>query len=536
VKHAGPLATIVAVFLLGACWVHPLRDVPVVDDWTYAWSVEQLLGTGHLRIAEISGIYPVAHILWGALFARLFGFSFGVLRLSTAVVAVAGCVALYFLLYELGCSRRWSTLGALTLAVYPVYFSLSFSFMTDVPAAALSLLALLFTVQAVRRDAPSRLWVAALFSVLAVFVRATAIAAPLAAAFAIPWRRDAWRWAAPVTAALAAFAIGTVVAPRAFGSLEWESSRFQQLQWLTTMSPREYLNVNLATLSHEGLAFAPLLLAAVVSRRAWWRIALTALALAAISWSLWHVLPTPLLDWSTWSLQDVGGSRVLIGGFAPVSAWSIRAHPFVAVVAIVAAASLLVAIGGAMQLIIAGFRSRGADLHDRRALIVIGGYLLLALGVVNVLWLYNDRYYLILVPAVASIGAWWPARLRAPLWTAALLLLPMGYVSLTGTRDMLDVNEVAAAAVRDLEATGVPPYEIDAGWALNGWRLWAHPGRLRPGTDRRYGVPFVTSKEETPYLIASAAHPGYEVVRSLPLPHASWQATDRVYVLKRLTK
>jgi hypothetical protein len=101
---------------------------------------------------------------------------------------------------------------------------------------------------------------------------------------------------------------------------------------------------------------------------------------------------------------------------------------------------------------------------------------------------------------------------------------------------MLDVNEVAAAAVRDLEATGVPAYEIDAGWALNGWRLWAHPERLRPGTDRRYGVPFVTSKEETPYLIASAPHEGYEVVRSLPLPHASWQATDRVYVLKRLTK
>jgi len=29
VKHAGPLATIVAVFLLAACWIHPLRDLPV---------------------------------------------------------------------------------------------------------------------------------------------------------------------------------------------------------------------------------------------------------------------------------------------------------------------------------------------------------------------------------------------------------------------------------------------------------------------------------------------------------------------------
>src|SRR3954468_23612982 len=60
--------------------VRPLTNVPIIDDWTYAASVEQLLQTGRLRILEISAIYPVTQVLWGALFSLPFGFSFGALR------------------------------------------------------------------------------------------------------------------------------------------------------------------------------------------------------------------------------------------------------------------------------------------------------------------------------------------------------------------------------------------------------------------------------------------------------------------------
>src|SRR3954471_6265359 len=107
-----PLIAIAAVFAIGALWVHPLRDVPVIDDWTYAWSVEHLLRTGELRVAEISSVYPIVQILWGTLFARVFGFSFGVLRISTVILAIAGCWAMYFTLRELGCRRTWSLAGA----------------------------------------------------------------------------------------------------------------------------------------------------------------------------------------------------------------------------------------------------------------------------------------------------------------------------------------------------------------------------------------------------------------------------------------
>ena len=89
------LACIAAPFAIGWAFVSPWQDVPVIDDWAYAWSVEHLLKTGHLLVSDRSSIYPVVQILWGGLFARLAGFSFGALRLSTVIVAVFGCWAVF---------------------------------------------------------------------------------------------------------------------------------------------------------------------------------------------------------------------------------------------------------------------------------------------------------------------------------------------------------------------------------------------------------------------------------------------------------
>ena len=64
-----------SLFGLASLWVGPRANVPVIDDWVYAWSVEHLLQTGRLRVLEFSAVYPIAQIMWGALFARVAGFS-----------------------------------------------------------------------------------------------------------------------------------------------------------------------------------------------------------------------------------------------------------------------------------------------------------------------------------------------------------------------------------------------------------------------------------------------------------------------------
>jgi hypothetical protein len=108
-------------------------DVPFIDDWTYAWSVQHYLQTGALRMLEWSAHYPLAQILWGALFSQWLGFSFVVLRFSTLVLAWCGLVALFLTLRELRIPSYLAGLGTLIVWCNPLFFVLSHSFMTDAP-------------------------------------------------------------------------------------------------------------------------------------------------------------------------------------------------------------------------------------------------------------------------------------------------------------------------------------------------------------------------------------------------------------------
>ena len=130
------------------------RDVPVIDDWTYVWSVEQLRYHGRLAMLDWSSIFPIGPALWGTAWSLVFGFSFTTLRFSTLVLAAVASAALYLILRELEAAPRVALLGALTMAANPTFLLLSSSFMTDVPFVAFTLLALLCYVRASRRGDP----------------------------------------------------------------------------------------------------------------------------------------------------------------------------------------------------------------------------------------------------------------------------------------------------------------------------------------------------------------------------------------------
>jgi hypothetical protein len=57
------LLGITGLMLAMTYFVHSLAEVPIVDDWIYAWSVEHFLHTGELRVLEWSTVYPLAQIL-----------------------------------------------------------------------------------------------------------------------------------------------------------------------------------------------------------------------------------------------------------------------------------------------------------------------------------------------------------------------------------------------------------------------------------------------------------------------------------------
>ena len=129
-------AGITGVMLAMTGLVYAPGEGPLVDDWTYAWRVAHFLRTGELRVLEWSAHYPLAQMLWGALWSRLLGFSFGVLRWSTLVLAWGGLLAFFVLLRALGIQRGLAGLGTLALWCNPVFFVLRHSFMTDIPCVS----------------------------------------------------------------------------------------------------------------------------------------------------------------------------------------------------------------------------------------------------------------------------------------------------------------------------------------------------------------------------------------------------------------
>jgi len=309
---------------------------------------------------------------------------------------------------------------------------------------------------------------------------------------------------------------------RALGPLDWEAIREGQLRWWFLIPMTAYVRWNIYVLVESIFPLAPLLLASMVRWRRAMLVAASGLLLM-MPLRLWlGALPTPLPDWQTWSLQDVA-ARAMIGGDLASSMWSLRVAPAVRVLGLLAVVSMTVVC------------VRGWVRTPRwgRAETVVGTLALLHLALINLLWLYNDRYYLVLAPALAILGARALDEDRLAKSMAAACLVLWAGVAISGTRDMLAFNEACAAAAREVEATGVPAWEIDAGYPLNGWRLYAHSENLPPGSDRRYDVPFVTSDRPTQYAIMNRPLPGFDIVRVVPLDRASWQTTHAVYVLRR---
>jgi hypothetical protein len=161
-------------------------------------------------------------------------------------------------------------------------------------------------------------------------------------------------------------------------------------------------------------------------------------------------------------------------------------------------------------------------------LLLYGG---LQLVLINVLWLHYDRYALVLVPPLIyfalKVSVLTGLR-RFMVWGGLGLL---AFVSMTGTWDALRFNQACLDAFRRLRERGIPAAEIDAGYSLTGWTLYAHPENLPPGIDARTDAPWITSDRELTYVISNSPLPGHKVVEEASWAGLPWAQSNRLYVL-----
>jgi len=503
-------------------------DIPLIDDWTYAWSVGHFLQTGALRMLEWSAHYPLAQILWGALYSRLFGFSFAVLRLSTLVLAWAGLFAFYLTLRELEIRPLPASLGAVMLLCNPVVFMLSHSFMTDVPFVSVMNGSLLCYVRWAKRGHTHDLALGSALAVVAFLIRQLGAAlalAPLGYVLLIrlvggPPRILTWPQRLCLLMPFVGFGLTLGWIRGVHGETRVYQERVEDLRFIWSTSGWIYLREFLHVFLHLGLVLWPL---------TWGTV--RGLSLRALTWAtgimallcglyLWHQseLPQPLGPILTWN--ELGMGRKLIAGSIPDRPWLVWGQGLVLAISLSGAVVLLAAL-------VEGFSRWALWLRGPATVLLLNG--LGQLLFIEALWLFYDRYYLPLLPGCTALLANYlklTTRVTALIFAGGLL---WGAIAITGTIDMFRFGVAVAEARTWLLRQDLASEHIDAGYVLNGW--WLYAPALPTGRGPEPDVPFVTTMRSLPYKIANAPEPGYAVMRRVAWP-TLWAGSDTLYILE----
>jgi hypothetical protein len=121
------------------------------DDGPYIATVRRLAATGHIAYTGWATAMLGWQLYLADAFVKLFGFSFTAVRMSTLLVGVALAFLLHRTMVRSGIGAMHATFGTLTVALSPLFLTLSVTFMTDIQgifAVTLCLYACLRALQA----------------------------------------------------------------------------------------------------------------------------------------------------------------------------------------------------------------------------------------------------------------------------------------------------------------------------------------------------------------------------------------------------
>ncbi len=169
-----PFTLALLYYILSIVFIGTRGEFPLNDDYVYSLSVKTFLETGKLNFYSSSSSC-ILHILSGAFFCQIFGFSIELLRWISLAWGFASLVVFYLLLKELDVDKNIAGIAVFLAAVNPVLVNLRFTFMTDTASLSLILVHQLLFVKGLKQHSNAYYALSGLFLVLAILVRQTCI-------------------------------------------------------------------------------------------------------------------------------------------------------------------------------------------------------------------------------------------------------------------------------------------------------------------------------------------------------------------------
>lgn len=568
---------LITVLWWGGSWIVGIAgEFPLIDDFSYGRAVEHLLETGDYRPLGFVSMTLFSNVLWGALFCLPTGFSWTALRLSGIVAGWLGLLGTYVLVRDMQQPRWLALIITLSLAFFPAYYLLSYTFMTDVPFVAVIVWSAVFLGRYLRRGSDVHLAIGTVLTCAAALSRQLALAIPLAFAITVLIRpgltaRAVLRAAVPLIACVVVlFAYSywlevTDRTPAIYGSLsDLVVDRFTSIN-----TPPYYLLAFLAIHAffdpvYVGLFLLPVFICS--ARHFFWSERMT---------TLWHANRSATIKLAVLGILVVasGAFSLLWMGYVPVLPTLERGNilgkagmgPFnlrdwgamflddhlVALPDEFWILTTVLGLFGAL-LLIAKLSVHGADLlkrllGTRRSLSdneAVSVFLVICSVIyLPPLMLYGvyDRYLTLLIPLFAaamcglsrSFSEFLAPRERSSRVIAFVLLAAWAVVSVSGTRDYLTWNAVRWQALNELMSSeSVGPEDIDGGSEFNGLYLYdphyqADPCPWLLGRRSAWWV-----KRDT-YQIGFAAVPGYSVIKEYSLERWLPPHVQKIVVMQK---
>jgi hypothetical protein len=529
------IAAVVGWYAFALALLHPLANGPVADSWIYGEAVRWFRATGEIRFPGFTETMPVAQVIYGAAWGSVFGASAVSLDLANAFLGIVAALLMYALAMRCG-ARSWQALAAAGLLVCnPCYLFLSFSFMSEIAFLTALLGSHLAFARAEGKRQIPYLWLSASLAVVAFAVRPFGGAAILGSIGAI-LICDAMR---PVRSRASIVQMASMLMPFVFALFgcaliwiwltvvrrpPWKLTQNEGLlAYVFDVSLREYLRMGvLGPLLYLGIVLSPIALLRVVSKDAGRVLAVG----GGIFIATLILVRTGGQYPSTPEMSCFGGwsNALILRGMSNRFLWQDGWRYIAALLGSIGAAGLIFA---AIEVMPKLTRASAA------VLLTAGIYWAAMIP----LWFFNDRYFLVLVPAGALILALAPLPEKVPMHIAALAMTAaMGLMSLGGTYSY-QRGLAAVMAARDvLEKSGIQRSAIDAGYELNGLELYRFLNRGEETVREEAGIPMVTSSEVDEYTIAAHPFPGTEIVGRILAPGPFGLGSREMYVLRRIQK
>jgi len=534
--------------LIGVLWlllfliVNPIGEFPLNDDWAFSKNVYYLAEQGIFKFSDWPAMTLIVQTLIGTLVCSIFGFSFTVLRFSTIFIGFLGIIFTYLLINELTNNKKIATIGTLLVAINPLFFSLSATFMTDVYFYTFEVVSFIYFFKYIKTDYTRLLIIATVLSIGATLIRQIGILIPLSFTITYLYRKNFNIKILLIASLPFIFTLTSLILYNKWydltqgarpdygtiGAILEKTKKIPELFFLTFMRTGYIL-------TYVGFFLLPLL---IINLKRRWKILsrknkiksliITSLFILPIA-RMWNEIPVGNIlqnfNLGPKNLRDVFFIGLNNETTLSSSTWKIF---------------VLIALVGALLLvftIISSLLNRNkimitnqfTSIRKIKMMAII--FIFLYSAILFLSDYYFDRYVLSFIPVmiIAVLPIFNYSINKISILFTIVFIIGLGAFSTMATHDYLAWNRARWQALNDLTIKEkISPKYIDGGFEFNGWYM---PGKYTEKEKNRKKSWWWVDKDD--YLITFGSIPNYTTIKKYPFDTFLGNKHQSIFVLQK---